>query len=127
MHAWQFEHVLSDQFKPELDEQVVVPLQFQSADLYASSSLRSLLSEIKPQDSLKLPLAVKSLGSLRFLPIVKMINGQKNQKLLQVAKQKDDVLKKRLWLCDENQWWAYLPHQPENLTPDNLALFEERP
>lgn len=127
MHAWQFEHVLADQFKPELDEQVIVPLQFQSADLYASSSLRSLLSETKPQDSLKLPLAVKSLGSLRFLPIVKMINGQKNQKILQVAKQKDDVLKKRLWLCDENQWWAYLPHQPENLTPDNLILFEERP
>lgn len=127
MHAWQFEHVLTEQFQPELVEQVIIPLNFQSTNMYASSSLRSLLSVSTPQDSLKLPLAVKSLGSLRFLPIVKMINGQKNQKLLQVAKQKDEVLKKRLWLCDENQWWAYLPHQPENLTPDNLTLFAERP
>ena len=127
MHAWQFEHVLTEQFQPELAKQVIIPLQFQSAEMYASSSLRSLLSASTPQDSLKLPLAVKSLGSLRFLPIVKMINGQKNQQLLQVAKQKDEVLKKRLWLCDENQWWAYLPHQPENLTPDNLTLFAERP
>lgn len=127
MHAWQFEHVLTEQFQPELAEQVIIPLHFQSAEMYASSSLRSLLSASTPQDSLKLPLAVKSLGSLRFLPIVKMINGQKNQQLLQVAKQKDEMLEKRLWLCDENQWWAYLPHQPENLTPDNLTLFAERP
>ncbi|MEG1708764.1 MAG: IucA/IucC family protein [Acinetobacter sp.] len=127
VHAWQFEHVFSEKFAQELADQVIVPLQFQSTQMYASSSLRSLLSTSQPQDSLKLPLAVKSLGSLRFLPIVKMINGQKNQKLLQVAKQVDDVLKKRLWLCDENQWWAYLPHQPENLTPHNLTLFDERP
>ena len=127
IHAWQFEHVLAEKFAPELNDRVIIPLQFQSAEMYASSSLRSLLSSSKPQDSLKLPLAVKSLGSLRFLPIVKMINGQKNQKLLQVAKQKDALLKKRLWLCDENQWWGYLPHQPENLTPDNLTLFDERP
>ncbi|WP_374663489.1 IucA/IucC family siderophore biosynthesis protein [Acinetobacter sp.] len=127
MHAWQFEHVLTDQFKQELTDQIIVPLQFQSSEMYASSSLRSLLSASKTQDSLKLPLAVNSLGSLRFLPIVKMINGQKNQKLLQVAKQKDEVLKKRLWLCDENQWWGYLPYQSENLTPDNLTLFEQRP
>ncbi|AMW78118.1 siderophore biosynthesis protein, IucA/IucC family [Acinetobacter sp. TGL-Y2] len=127
VHVWQFEHVLEQTFAQELADHVIIPLQFQSTEMYASSSLRSLLSSSKPQDSLKLPLAVKSLGSLRFLPIVKMINGQKNQKLLQVAKQKDDVLKKRLWLCDESQWWAYLPHQPENLTPDNLTLFDERP
>lgn len=127
MHDWQFQHILADKFAQELADRVIVPLQFQSAEMYASSSLRSLLSISKPQDCLKLPLAVKSLGSLRFLPIVKMINGQKNQKLLQVAKQKDATLRKRLWLCDENQWWAYLPDQPENLTPDNLTLFDERP
>lgn len=127
IHAWQFEHVLSEKFAQELADQTIVPLAFQSTEMYASSSLRSLLSVSKPHDSLKLPLAVKSLGSLRFLPIVKMINGQKNQKLLQAAKQKDEVLKKRLWLCDENQWWAYLPHQPENLTPDNLTLFDQQP
>ncbi|MFV5441613.1 IucA/IucC family protein [Acinetobacter oleivorans] len=127
LHAWQFKHVLSDKFPEELRHKDIIPLAFQSSGWYASSSLRSLLSATQPQDSLKLPLAVKSLGSLRFLPIVKMINGQKNQQLLQLAKQKDEVLKRRLWLCDENQWWAYLPEQQDNLTPDNLMLFNERP
>ncbi|KAF1027413.1 MAG: Aerobactin synthase [Acinetobacter bereziniae] len=127
LHAWQFKHVLSGKFSEELQHKDIIPLAFQSNGWYASSSLRSLLSATQPQDSLKLPLAVKSLGSLRFLPIVKMINGQKNQQLLQLAKQKDEILKKRLWLCDENQWWAYLPEQQENLTPDNLILFNERP
>jgi siderophore synthetase component len=127
MHIWQFNHVLLEQFAQELADGVMIPLQFQSTDMFASSSLRSLLSASKPMDSLKVPLAVKSLGSLRFLPIVKMINGQKNQQLLQEAKKKDDVLNTRLWLCDENQWWAYLPHEPENLTPDNLTLFDEQP
>lgn len=127
MHIWQFKHILSEKFAQELLDGVMIPLEFQSTEMYASSSLRSLLSASKPQDSLKLPLAVKSLGSLRFLPIVKMINGQKNQKLLQDAKKLDEVLNTRLWLCDENQWWAYLPHDPESLTPDNLTLFDEQP
>lgn len=127
LHAWQFQHVLSSKFSQELEDNTIIPLHFQSSEMYASSSLRSLLLLRQPQDSLKLPLAVKSLGSLRYLPIVKMINGEKNQKLLEMAKQADPVLKERLWLCNENQWWAYLPQQPENLTPDNLMLFNERP
>ncbi|WP_171294385.1 IucA/IucC family protein [Acinetobacter sp. MB5] len=127
IHAWQFEHVLPVQFTQEIAEKTIIPLQYSVDHFYASSSLRSLLSCSMPADCLKLPLAIQALGSLRFLPIVKMINGQKNQKLLQQAKHIDPVLAKRLWLCDENQWWGYLPDQPNNLTADNLTLFDERP
>lgn len=127
IHPWQFEHILDDLFHQELRERVIIPLAFTSNEMYASSSLRSLLYQPKPHDSLKLPLAVKSLSSLRYLPIVKMINGQKNLELLKTAKQKDPVLAQRLWLCDENQWWGYLPDQIDNLTPDNLTLFKENP
>lgn len=127
VHAWQFEHVLHRYFKEEIITHAIVPLEFRSDDFYASSSLRSLVYQKHSQDHLKLPLAVKSLGSLRYLPIVKMINGQKNQQLLEQAKIHDAVLAQRLWLCNENQWWGYLSDQPDLLHPDNLTLFDERP
>lgn len=127
MHAWQFQHVLNDLFAQELLDKTIIALQFQSEGMYASSSLRSLLYPSKLNDSLKLPLAVASLGSMRYLPIVKFINGQKNQALFQAAKQRDPILKQRLWLCDENQWWGYLPQNPQNLTNHNLSLFEKNP
>lgn len=127
VHVWQFEHALDKYFANEIARHTIVPLEFTIDDFYASSSLRSLVYQRHSQDHLKLPLAVKSLGSLRYLPIVKMINGQKNQQLLEQAKAHDTVLAQRLWLCNENQWWGYLPDQPELLHPDNLTLFDERP
>lgn len=127
MHAWQFQHVLNELFAEELLDRTIIALQFQSEGMYASSSLRSLLYTANLKDSLKLPLAVKSLGSLRYLPIVKLINGQKNQALFQAAKQQDPILKQRLWLCDENQWWGYLPQDPHDLTNQNLTLFDKNP
>lgn len=127
MHAWQFQHALNDFFAEQLLDRTIIALQFQSQGMYASSSLRSLLYTANLKDSLKLPLAVKSLGSLRYLPIVKLINGQKNQALFQAAKQRDQILKQRLWLCDENQWWGYLPETPHDLSNQNLSLFEKNP
>lgn len=95
--------------------------------MYASASMRSLLSKNVLEESLKLPIGIKALGSLRFLPIVKMINGEKNQKLLQQAKAKDAVLKQKLWLCEETQWWSYLPEKQNDRTADNEWLFVEKP
>ncbi|MBO3639967.1 IucA/IucC family protein [Acinetobacter soli] len=127
MHAWQFEHVLHSTFAQEIDLGCLIPLAFSVHHFYASSSIRTLISGLNPEDHLKLPLGIKALGSLRFLPIVKMINGQKNQQLLAEAKRIDPVLASRLWLCDEHQWWGFMPHQPHNLTPQNETLFEEQP
>lgn len=49
----------------------------------------------------------------------------KNQKLLQQAKAKDAVLKQKLWLCEETQWWSYLPEKQNDRTADNEWLFVE--
>lgn len=56
-----------------------------------------------------------------------MINGEKNQKLLQQAQQKDPVLQQKLWLCEETQWWSYLPEKQQDRTADNEWLFVEKP
>lgn len=109
IHPWQFEHLFPKFYADDIADGVCHPLNFISKGMYASASMRSLLSKNVLEESLKLPIGIKALGSLRFLPIVKMINGEKNQKLLQQAKAKDAVLKQKLWLCEETQWWSYLP------------------
>lgn len=127
IHPWQFEHLFPKFYADDIAEGICHPLNFISKGMYASASMRSLLSKNVLEESLKLPIGIKALGSLRFLPIVKMINGEKNQKLLQQAKAKDAVLKQKLWLCEETQWWSYLPEKQNDRTADNEWLFVEKP
>lgn len=127
VHPWQFEHILDKFYHQDMLNNICSPLTFVSYDMYASSSTRSLLSIKIPQYCLKLPLGIKALGALRFLPIVKMINGEKNQNLLQKAKQIDIKLAQKLWLCEETKWWSYLPEKQDDKTPDNEWLFVEKP
>ncbi|MDB0198989.1 IucA/IucC family siderophore biosynthesis protein, partial [Acinetobacter baumannii] len=127
IHPWQFEHLFPKFYADDIADGVCHPLNFISKGMYASASMRSLLSKNVLEESLKLPIGIKALGSLRFLPIVKMINGEKNQKLLQQAKAKDAVLKQKLWLCEETQWWSYLPEKQNDRTADNEWLFVEKP
>ncbi|WP_312049765.1 IucA/IucC family protein [Acinetobacter courvalinii] len=127
VHPWQFQHLFQQFFAEDIASGICQPLSFISTGMYASASMRSLLSEDIPQQSLKLPIGIKALGSLRFLPIVKMINGEKNQKLLQQARQKDPVLQQKLWLCEETQWWSYLPEKQDDRSADNEWLFVEKP
>lgn len=127
IHPWQFQHLFHKFYAEDVAAGICQPLNFMSKSMYASASMRSLLSEEIPQESLKLPIGIKALGSLRFLPIVKMINGEKNQKLLVQAKQKDPVLQQKLWLCDETQWWSYLPEKQQDRSANNEWLFFEKP
>ncbi|WP_336040947.1 IucA/IucC family protein [Acinetobacter dispersus] len=127
VHPWQYQHLFQQFYAEDVTAGICQPLNFISKGMYASASMRSLLSEDIPQESLKLPIGIKALGSLRFLPIVKMINGEKNQKLLLQAQQKDPVLKQKLWLCEETQWWSYLPEKQQDRTADNEWLFVEKP
>ncbi len=83
------------------------------------------------EESLKLPIGIKALGSLRFLPIVKMINGEKkSKKLLQQAKAKDAVLKQKLWLCEKHNgghiYRSKMIGQPDNewLFVKNLPIWQ---
>lgn len=127
VHPWQFQHLFQQIFAEDITAGICHPLNFISKGMYASASMRSLLSEKIPQESLKLPIGIKALGSLRFLPIVKMINGEKNQNLLRQAQQKDPVLQQKLWLCEETQWWSYLPEKQQDRSADNEWLFVEKP
>jgi len=127
IHPWQFQHLFQQFFAEDIAAGICQPLNFVSKGMYASASMRSLLSKEIPQESLKLPIGIKALGSLRFLPIVKMINGEKNQKLLRQAQQKDPILQQKLWLCEETQWWSYLPEKQQDRSADNEWLFVEKP
>lgn len=127
VHPWQFQHLFQQFFAEDIAAGICQPLNFVSKGMYASASMRSLLSEEIPQESLKLPIGIKALGSLRFLPIVKMINGEKNQKLLRQAQHKDPILQQKLWLCEETQWWSYLPEKQQDRSADNEWLFVEKP
>ncbi|MEB6478789.1 IucA/IucC family protein [Acinetobacter vivianii] len=126
VHPWQFQHLFQQFFAEDIAAGICQPLNFVSKGMYASASMRSLLSEEIPEESLKLPIGIKALGSLRFLPIVKMINGEKNQKLLRQAQLKDPILQQKLWLCEETQWWSYLPEKQQDRSADNEWLFVEK-
>jgi siderophore synthetase component len=127
VHPWQFERVIQ-QFLPEaFTQQQCVALKFQSSPFNATSSLRSLAPDSESPFYLKLPMDIYSLCSARYLPAIKMINGQKSQQLLQQATAKDPQLKEKLWLCDEAIWWAYLPENIDDYHPDNEILYAQAP
>ncbi|WP_283397965.1 IucA/IucC family protein, partial [Acinetobacter baumannii] len=83
-----------------------------------SASMRSILSKNVLEESLKLTLGLKALGSLRFLPIVNLINGENSQNFLQQAKAKDAVFKQKLWHCEETKWWSYFTETQHDRTAD---------
>ncbi|WP_104205371.1 IucA/IucC family protein [Billgrantia saliphila] len=109
VHPWQLEHGLPRHLGEMLEAKEGVVLQTAAGDFRATSSLRSLAPLIESRFHLKLPMAVFSLGAARYLPAVKLINGESGQTLLEQARAKDPVLQARLHLCDERRWWSYLP------------------
>lgn len=119
MHPWQLRHVLPKQLAAELKAGVCVPLDFQGAAYLATSSVRSMSPKNNSPHYLKLPLGIYSLGASRYLPAVKMINGQRSEKLLRRALTLDSELTQRVFICDETRWWAYMP--------ENGSLFDEPP
>ncbi|GAA0314235.1 IucA/IucC family protein [Psychrobacter aestuarii] len=109
VHPWQLKHELPAHYADDMAAGTVVVLNFAALPTYASASLRSmLLSDVTPH-SIKLPLGVYALNSKRYLPALKLINGEKNQALLTQAKTKDRALDAHLHLWDERRWWGYMP------------------
>ncbi|MBN8411455.1 IucA/IucC family protein [Halomonas litopenaei] len=119
VHPWQHEHALPTWLATDLEEGHCVTLETVTGGWWPTSSLRSLLSTRCSEHSLKLPMAIHSLGASRYLPAVKMINGDLSARLLAQARQRDPVLASALHLCDEGKWWAYMP--------EDASLFEEAP
>ncbi|MCM5704503.1 IucA/IucC family protein [Larsenimonas salina] len=119
VHPWQLEHALPRWLNEAFRAEHCVVLDVRSPTWKASSSLRSLLPTRASRHSLKLPMAVHSLGASRYLPAVKMINGDLSAALLGRAKTLDARLGEALHLCDEGRWWAYLP--------EDASLFDDAP
>lgn len=119
VHPWQHEHSLPLWLKTAFEAGDCVSLEAVTEPWWATSSLRSLAPTTDSTHFLKLPMAIHSLGASRYLPAVKMLNGDLSAHLLQQAKTLDDQLAKGLYLCDESKWWAYMP--------EGATLFDEAP
>ncbi|OPH58411.1 hypothetical protein BC351_23975 [Paenibacillus ferrarius] len=109
VHPWQRTAMLPQMLQEELASGICIPLDVQTGVYYATSSARSLAPRNGSNRHLKLPLGIVSLGAVRYLPAVHMMNGERGQRLLEQAQMHDSVLKDQLFLCDERTWWAYLP------------------
>lgn len=109
VHPWQLRQILPKLLAAELQAEVCVPLDFQHGGFLPTSSVRSLAPATESHHHLKLPLGIYSLGASRYLPAIKMINGQRSEKLLRQAMTLDSVLAQRVFICDETKWWAYMP------------------
>lgn len=119
VHPWQHEHALPHWLQAAFNAGDCVSLTSVTEPWLATSSLRSLAPTTASPHFLKLPMAIHSLGASRYLPAVKMFNGDLSARLLQQAKQLDTRLDEGLYLCDESKWWAYMP--------EGTTLFDEAP
>ncbi|SBR46918.1 IucA/IucC family protein [Halomonas sp. HL-93] len=119
VHPWQHEHALPHWLQEAFDAGECVSLSAVTEPWLATSSLRSLAPTTASPHFLKLPMAIHSLGASRYLPAVKMVNGDLSERLLKQAIQLDAELGERLYLCDESKWWAYMPEE--------ATLFDEAP
>ncbi len=119
VHPWQMSIIVPREFRPELEAKVCVPLDVEAGAYAAASSARSR----SPLDGglchVKLPLGIVSLGAIRSLPALYMLNGERGQQLLEKVREHDRILRDRLFICDETSWWAYMP--------ENGDLFDDRP
>ena len=119
VHPWQMAYGLPEQLSEMLAQGDGIPLETVGGVFQATSSLRSLAPVGSGRHYLKLPMAVFSLGAARYLPAVKLINGERGQTMLEQAKPLDPVLQTRLYLCHERQWWSYMP--------EGSGLFDDPP
>ena len=128
VHPWQLPRMLERLYGAEHQQKIVVVLDFQALTMLASSSTRSLLLDSPSAYSTKLPLAIFALNSQRYLPPLKLINGEKNQRILQQAKTLDATLKAQLYLWEETQWWTYMEQgHCHDKSSDNPYFYQEKP
>ncbi|MCH1782794.1 IucA/IucC family protein [Psychrobacter glaciei] len=128
VHPWQMTHVIDDIYADDLANGTVVALKFDALITYASSSMRSMLIDADTPNSIKLPIGVYALNSKRYLPALKLINGEKNQAILMQARTLDPVLLAQLRLWDERLWWGYMsPSHLHDKSAINPYFYQEKP
>ncbi|WP_010197382.1 IucA/IucC family protein [Psychrobacter sp. PAMC 21119] len=128
VHPWQMTHVIDEMYADDLANGTVVALTFEVLITYASSSMRSMLIDADTPNSIKLPIGVYALNSKRYLPALKLINGEKNQAILMQARTLDPELSAQLRLWDERLWWGYmLPSHLHDKSAINPYFYQEKP
>ncbi|WP_308722311.1 IucA/IucC family protein [Paenibacillus polysaccharolyticus] len=119
MHPWQLEHIILPRFTKEIVEGSIVVLDVQIGDVFATSSLRSMAQTAESALMLKLPVSVLSLGAARYLPVVKLLNGLVGERMLRQAVACDETLKEKVYMCEEQNWWGFMP--------ESMGLFDDHP
>jgi staphyloferrin B synthase len=109
VHPWQAAHGLRQLFAKEIGANIVRVLDAPLGEFVPTSSIRTLAPVTGNGYHVKLPLAIGSLGALRILPPHYLHNGEQAQSYLETILQRDTRLSQRLWLCNEQRWWSYLP------------------
>jgi siderophore synthetase component len=128
VHPWQMIHVIDEMYADDLANGTVISLKFDELITYASSSMRSMLIDADTPNSIKLPIGVYALNSKRYLPALKLINGEKNQAILMQARTLDPVLSAQLRLWDERLWWGYMsPPHLHDKSAINPYFYQEKP
>lgn len=128
VHPWQMTYVIDEMYADDLANGTVVALTFDALITYASSSMRSMLIDADTPNSIKLPIGVYALNSKRYLPALKLINGEKNQAILMQARTLDPVLSAQLRLWDERLWWGYMsPSHLHDKSAINPYFYQEKP
>lgn len=117
-----------DSYANDLTDGTIVKLTFDAAVTYASASMRSMLLSADTPHSIKLPIGVYALNSKRYLPALKLINGEKNQAILMRARHIDKALAATLRLWDERIWWGYMsPMHLQDKRSTNPYFYQEKP
>ncbi|MGO4949818.1 IucA/IucC family protein [Paenibacillus sp. DRB1-1] len=119
VHPWQMEHIILPRFNGEIADGTIVVLDIELGEVQATSSLRSMAPMEESTQMLKLPVSVLSLGAARYLPVVKLLNGLAGEKMLRQAVACDESLTGKVWLCEERNWWGYMP--------ESMGLFDDHP
>ncbi|MGN7453571.1 IucA/IucC family protein [Paenibacillus pasadenensis] len=119
VHPWQLEHKIKPEFGDEIADGTIVVLDVEAGRFLATSSIRTFASPDDPERMLKLPLSVLSLGAARYLPVVKLLNGLAGERMFREALARDAALADRVFLCEERNWWGFLP--------EPMGLFDDRP
>ncbi|OES44773.1 IucA/IucC family protein [Domibacillus iocasae] len=119
IHEWQLEKIILPNFKKELADQTIILLNTKAGRFFSTSSVRSLAPVEASPYMLKLPISLKSLGAARYLPVVKLLNGIKGESMFRQALACDETLAEKVFLCEEKNWWGYMP--------ESMGLFDDHP
>ncbi|MGR6542075.1 IucA/IucC family protein [Paenibacillus tundrae] len=119
VHPWQLEHIILPRYAAEFKDRTILVLDVEVGEVQATSSLRSMSSVTPSTYMLKLPVSVLSLGAARYLPVVKLLNGLAGERMLRQAVACDDSLAGKVFLCQEQNWWGYMP--------ETMGLFDDHP